>query len=621
MTIAWRPFLILFLAFLVRGEAADQPNILWFTAEDMSPNLGCYGDEYAHTPNLDAFAKRSVLYENAFATAPACSPARSCLITGVYATTMGTQRLRSDFPLPDYIVGWPSFLRKVGYYTSNNVKTDYNTSSEKRLIAETWNDSSEEAHWRERPDKEQPFFHVFNDMTTHQSRSMVWPHKEFVEKVQSELTEDEKHDPAAAPVPPYYPDTPLIRKTIARNYDCITVMDKTFGKMLEQLEEDGVAENTIIFFFTDHGAGLPRHKRALYDTGMHVPLIIHFPKKWEHLAPAEPGSKMDRLVSFVDFPATVLSLLEMDIPSYMQGLAFLGSQGMPDREFVFGARDRVDEVYDLARSIRTKDYLYIRNFMPFYAWHQPSVYPDDGIVRGEIAKMVSSGEMSPEQQQYAGVPRPLEELYKVGDDPVNLNNLIDDASHAAIRQTMRDRLKSTIIGTRDAGFLPEDVAVQRSDGSTIFETTANPGKYNQDQILSTALMVGQEENSEDQLSRMENRDAAVRYWATVGLRASEGIEGRNKALKKALEDEVASIRIEAAAALKNIQALESELESEHPETVLRAIRALELIDGESETITAAAQKTLDQWRDRNDTSLALFIRFSCFAILGMKAEY
>ncbi|MEM0895242.1 MAG: sulfatase-like hydrolase/transferase [Verrucomicrobiota bacterium] len=613
--------LIILFAFSLPLSGADRPNILWFTAEDMSANLGCYGDEYAHTPNIDAFAKRSVLYRNAFATAPVCSPARSCLITGVYATTLGTQRLRSDFPLPDYVTGWPSFLRRSGYYTTNNVKTDYNTSSEKRLIAESWDESSEEAHFRNRPDKAQPFFHVFNDMTTHQSRSMVWPFKEFVEKVQSKLSAEEKHDPKTAPVPPYYPDTPLIRKTIARNYDCITVMDRNFGQMLEELEEDDLAENTIVFLFSDHGAGLPRHKRALYDSGMHVPLIIHFPKKWEHLAPAKPGTEIDRLVSFVDFPATVLSLLELDIPSYMQGLPFIGDQQMPPREFVFGARDRVDEVYDFSRSVRTKDYLYIRNFMPYFAWHQPAVYPDGGRVRSEFGKMIASGKMTPEQEQYAGVPRPREELYKVGEDPLNLANLIAEPAHAAIRQTMRDRLRTTVVGTRDSGFLPEDVAHQRSKGSNTFEAAANPGKYQMDRILSAAWMVGNDEAFEEQRTLMGSRDAAVRYWATIGLRASERTEERKTALKKALKDDVASIRIEAAAALGETDVLIGELGAEEPETVLRAIRALELVGSRSDTVTAAAQKCLDEWRGRNESSLGLFIRFSCFAILGMKAEY
>ncbi|MBN1441180.1 MAG: sulfatase-like hydrolase/transferase, partial [Planctomycetes bacterium] len=227
-------------------EEADieRPNILWITCEDMSPNLGCYGDAYAATPHLDRLAARSVRYTRAFATAPVCSPVRSCLITGVYATTLGTQNLRSTFPVPEFMKGFPSYLRAAGYRTTNNVKTDYNTSREPAIVEASWDESSESAHWRGRREG-QPFFAVFNDMTTHQSRSMVWPYEEFEKRVQSRLPAGARHDPAAASVPPYYPDTPVVRRTIARYYDCISVMDLNTAGILEQLEADGLAESTI----------------------------------------------------------------------------------------------------------------------------------------------------------------------------------------------------------------------------------------------------------------------------------------------------------------------------------------------------------------------------------------
>ncbi len=300
---------------------APRPNILWITCEDMNPNLGFLGDEYARTPNLDKLAQESVYFERAFATAPVCSPARSCLITGVYATSLGTQNLRSKFPIPSFMEGFPSYLRKEGYFCTNNVKTDYNTANEPAIIKASWDQCSASAHWRNRKPG-QPFFAVFNDMTTHQSRTMVWPYERFKKEVQAELSAEERHDPAEAPVPPYYPDTPIVRRTIARYYDCITVMDKHVGKLLSQLKEDGLFEDTIIFFFSDHGAGLPRHKRALYDTGLHVPLLVRFPEKWRHLAPAGPGERVGRLVSFVDFPPTVLKLAGIKVPSYMQGIPF-----------------------------------------------------------------------------------------------------------------------------------------------------------------------------------------------------------------------------------------------------------------------------------------------------------
>ena len=299
------------------------PSILWITAEDMSPVLGCYGDDYAITPHLDRFASESVRYTHAFAAAPVCSPSRSCLITGMYPASTGTQEMRSAHALPTGVRGFPSYLREAGYHCTNNVKTDYNTADHDRLVEESWHDSSKTAHWRNETRKEgQPFFAVFNDMTSHQSRSTVWPHAAFQKHVQKKLGPDEIHDPAKAPIPPYYPDTPVVRKEWARFYDCVTAMDRNVGRILAELEEDGLADNTIVFFYSDHGSGMPRHKRLLHDSGMRVALMVRFPEKLQHLAPAEPGAVLDRLVSFVDFAPTVLALTGQKVPGYMQGRTF-----------------------------------------------------------------------------------------------------------------------------------------------------------------------------------------------------------------------------------------------------------------------------------------------------------
>ena len=221
----------------------------------MSADLGAYGDSYAETPHIDGLARQGVTYTNAFATAPVCSPARFTLLTGIYATTAGTQGLRSKAPIPDDITGFPAYLRELGYYTTNNVKTDYNTADEPRLIAESWDESSAEAHWRGR-EGGQPFFAVFNHMHTHQSRIS------FLDTEFPELTGAlGKHDPAAAPLPPYYPDDPDVRKTVARYYDAITAMDANVGRLLAELEEEGAAENTIVFFYGDHGTG-PATRKA-----------------------------------------------------------------------------------------------------------------------------------------------------------------------------------------------------------------------------------------------------------------------------------------------------------------------------------------------------------------------
>ncbi len=561
-----RSFLLILVS-SVLAAAADRPNILWITAEDMSPNLGCWGDAYAHTPTLDKFAEESVRYTNAFATAPVCSPSRSCLITGVYAQTLGTHQMRSAFEIPETIKAWPSYLRQAGYYTCNNVKTDYNTASETRLIAEAWDDTSATAHWRNRPDREQPFFAVFNDMTTHQSRSMTWSYEKFQLEVQSKLAPENIHDPDKAPVPSYYPDTPVIRKTLARYYDCISVMDQHTGDLLKQLELDGFAEDTIVFFYSDHGAGLPRHKRVLHDSGMQVPLMIRFPEKYRHLAPDAPGARIDRLVSFVDFPPSVLSLLGLEIPNVMQGIPFLGeaAKDHPPREIVYGARDRIDEVFDFARSIRTNRFLYIRNYMPYYGWNQRSVYPDQSEIRHELYR-TPLGEMTEAQQAYAGPERPREELYDVGGDPQQIKNLAGDAEHAETLATMRQRLREEALKIRDLGYLPERDQVRLAKSRLSFELASGSNP------LDMELLIDQVE------SRFEERELSE-------------------------------------------ERLVGDLKSEQPFTVLEAIRLLELRTSLGKPAMEGVEAAYHRWKGRQDTPLALFIRFSCEAILRIKSVY
>lgn len=298
---------------MLSGDAPeDKPNILWVTCEDTSPYLGCYGDTHALTPNIDKLAGESVQYAKAFVTAPVCAPMRSCLVTGVHATSLGTQHLRSDVKLPEQVKCFPQYLREAGYYCSNNYKKDYNFTD-----VDVWDESSHEAHWRERKG-DQPFFSVFNFVSTHQGQ-INGSDEEFFDKYSSKLEPEERHDLAKFTLPPFYPDTPFVRKIWARYYNLITFMDKQVGDLLAQLEADGLADNTIVFFFSDHGMGIPRFKRTLYDTGLHVPLLIRFPGRYRKLSPARAGKKIDRLVSSIDFAPSVLNLLGLPVPDYMQG--------------------------------------------------------------------------------------------------------------------------------------------------------------------------------------------------------------------------------------------------------------------------------------------------------------
>ena len=578
--------------------ATQRPNILWIVAEDMSPTLGCYGDAFAITPHIDQLSDEGVLYLNAFATAPVCSPSRSCLINGLYAPSQGTHHMRSAFPIPKKMSGFPSLLRSAGYFTSNNVKTDYNSGNYQEITRASWDASSDTAHWRDRK-KGQPFFCVFNLMTSHQSRTMVWPHEKFLSEVQNNLTESKIHDPAKVCLPPYYPDTPVVRKTVARFYDCVTAMDKQVGALLKQLEDDGLAEDTIVFFYSDHGSGMPRHKRALLDSGMHVPLIIRFPKKFQDLAPGKPGTKTARLVSFDDFGPTALNLANVDVPDYMDGKSYLGSRQEKPREFVYGHRDRVDEVHDLARCVRDNRYLYIRNFMPHLSYNQRTFWPDLGEIRHEFYRLADPVKMTAPQWHFAGPSRPLEELYDRQSDPLNLNNLAGSNTHRDVQDKMRGELFRHIRDSRDLGFVPEAMAWEISKGTTLWELARSDGAYNQQRLVEAASQVGQAEERAF-LANLKHSDAGVRFWGAVGLTASQSLTPRAvKALTAALSDSAIDVRIKSADALAHhghekdsIPVLVTALSDENMAAVQHAARTIELL-GEKAKSAVPAMKACD----------------------------
>ncbi|MEO2014509.1 MAG: sulfatase-like hydrolase/transferase [Fuerstiella sp.] len=620
------------IAVFSQSAGAALPNILWITAEDMSPALGCYGNSYATTPNIDQLATESVRYTRAFATAPVCSPVRSCLITGCYATSLGTHNMRSAFSLPASVRGFPTFLKDAGYFTSNNVKTDYNTSDSARLIDESWDESSTTAHWRSRKDKAAPFFSVFNLMTSHQSRTMVWPYEKFQDEVQSRLSSADVHDPAAVPLPPYYPDTPIIRRDWARFHDCVTAMDQQVGAILQQLTDDGLADDTVVFFFSDHGSGMPRHKRALFDTGMHVPLLIRFPQKYQHLAPAGAGSVTDRLVSFVDFPPTVLKLCGRSIPGYMQGQAFLGDDVPAEREFVFGHRDRVDEAFDCARSVRSKDFLYIRNFMPHLSYNQPTDWPDQGDIRGEIYRLTNRDTMTAAQWQFAGPSRPLEELYDCNADPLNLHNLADSAAQQSVLESMRTVLADSIQQYGDRGFIPESLLQSVAARA---HRKASDDDVDAVQVAASAALKSGFLTEFELLNLRQSPHAAVRYWAIIGLGRMKMTWNMVPALLTSLTDPAWAVRIEAARIL---------IENETPagalplliratrqadlNNVLHAVRTIELLGDKAKTAIPAVKTVAQRCQSILPTEstatfvqsaeqdLAMFISFSANAFLN-----
>jgi len=450
-----------------------KPNILWVSCEDISPDLGCYGDSYAVSPNIDKLAAEGVRYTNVYSHAGVCAPARSGIITGMYPTTIGTHQMRCKGVPPAYVKCFSEYLRKAGYYCTNNVKTDYQFDPP----TSAWDESSKNAHWRGRAEG-QPFFAVFNFTISHESQIRNRS-QEMLERL-ANLKPNERHDPAKAVLPPYYPDTPVVRRDWAQYYDVITLMDKQVGDALKQLEEDGLADNTIVWFWGDHGRGLPRAKRWIYDSGIRVPLVIRVPEKLRKLAMPDnpdalkPGTVKDDLVAFIDFAPTMLSLAGIRIPEHIQGRAFLGSQKAETREYIFAARDRMDEAYDLIRAVRDKRYKYIRNYMWHLSRGQDIEYMNQMPTMQEMRRLNAEGKLKGPAKQYFEEIKPIEELYDTLNDPHEVENLADNPEYKSVLERMRRVHKEWMKESGDIGLIPESEFDEMKRPEGRYQKTAEP---------------------------------------------------------------------------------------------------------------------------------------------------
>ncbi|MCW8130344.1 MAG: sulfatase-like hydrolase/transferase [Planctomycetota bacterium] len=424
---------------------STRPNILWFSIEDISPRMGCYGDATARTPNLDRLAAEGCRYTRAFSTCGVCAPSRCAIITGMYATSIGAHHMRTthanrftpEMPTPyecvppAYVKCFPEYLRAAGYYCTNNDKTDYQFSPP----FSAWDECGKEAHWRHRAPG-QPFFAVFNPTITHESGMWEKPGASPL-----------KTDPAKVTIPPYLPDTPKAREAVARHYDNLEEADRRLGEVLKQLEEDGLAEHTIVFIWSDHGEGLPRAKRWPYDQGIRIPLIVRWP------GGLKAGSVSDELVSLIDLGPTVLSLCGVTAPRHMQGQPFLGPEKKA-REYVFAHRDRHDEAYDMVRAARDGRYKYLRHFYPELPYLLWIPYRNRHPVTQELWRLNREGKLN-EAQQTLFKPRAPEELYDTEADPFEMRNLAADPAHRATLERMRGALDGWRKQVGDLGEVPE----------------------------------------------------------------------------------------------------------------------------------------------------------------------
>lgn len=517
-------------------NTSDLPNILWITSEDHGPHMGCYGDEYATTPNIDALAAKGMIYRHVWSNAPVCSAARTTIISGLYATSTGGEQMRSMVSLPDEFRMFPQFLRNAGYSCTNNSKEDYNLVKP----GQVWDESSKDAHWNKRPDR-QPFFAVFNATQSHESKLRARPHEAI-------------HDPAGVRIPAYHPDTPETRQDWAQYYDTVTDSDQRAGERLKELEEAGLLEDTIVFYYADHGCGMPGNKRIANNAGLQVPLVVYIPEKFRDLRPPDyrPGGASDRLIGFVDLAPTVLSLAGIEPPEWMQGHAFLGHHQTPPPKVIHGFRGRMDERYDLVRSVTDGRHVYIRNYMPHLPHGQHVTYMFQTPTTAIWKKMYDEGRLNPVQEAFWR-SKPPEELYDLTTDPDGVVNLVDDKDYLTALEELRRAQVSQVMAIRDTGFIPEGERYERSMDSSPYQLGHDPDRYPVEQILEVAQRASslQPDAIPELIQAMNSEDSTIRYWGALGIlmRGEPAVSKSHQELVEACSDFSPYVRITAAQAL------------------------------------------------------------------------
>jgi len=503
-TLRFLLFTLFSLSLMLPATAADKPNFLWLISEDNSIHyLDLFDPNGTSTPNIEALAEHGVIFERAFSNSPVCSVARTTLITSCYGPRIGTQyhRRSAMAPMPKGLKMWPELLREAGYYTVNNNKTDYNATPGK----EVWDMNSTKGHWRKRK-AGQPFLHKQSFKTTHESSLHF-----------KDLNKPINHNPASVFVQPYFPNTETFRYTAARYRDNIQEVDKQMGAVIDRLENDGLLEDTFIFYFGDHGGVMPRGKGYAYESGLHVPLVVRIPQNFAHLVDAEPGSRSKGFVSFVDLGPTVLHLAGVDVPAQVDGEPILGKQLAAEvaaRDTAFGYADRFDEKYDLVRTFRKGRFKYMRSFQPFNFDSLQNNYRYRQLAYTEWRELYEAGELNDVQSAFHR-PRAPEALYDLEADPHETVNLAGQPEHAAVLGELRDSLHAHMKDIADLSMIPEHVMVR--------DALANPvayGKQHREKIvgyIDTAnLSLGSFEEAEAGIGKaLASADPWQRYWGMI----------------------------------------------------------------------------------------------------------
>ncbi len=466
-----------------RPTDPDRPNIVLIVFEDMGLRIGAFGDPIATTPYLDQLVQQSVRFPNTFTTSGVCAPSRSALITGVHQQTLGTHQMRTKSPIPGMTGGglieyeavpppeikaFPELLRRAGYYTSNNGKTDYQFGDPFTI----WDKNDPQADWRGRQTG-QPFFAMFNILQTHES--YIWPEDRestnpllnaVTQRNRKELASKKKvTDPANVVVPPYLPDTPVVRADIARHYDNIAFAEQQVTDIIDRLKEDGLLDNTVVIVTTDHGDGFPRMKRTVYDSGIHVPMFVRYP------GGSLAGTVDDRLVSFIDLAPTILQWADIERPAWIQGQSI---QSEARRDYIFAAADRHDQVPGRTKAVRDARWKYIRNYRPELAVLRPLAFRDALPTMQEIWRLAAAEALSANVSNLLSTPRGEEELYDTQADPHEINNLSENTEHRQTLARLGKAMDDWIAQTGDLSAVPEAQMIENMWPDMTQPITAKP---------------------------------------------------------------------------------------------------------------------------------------------------
>lgn len=520
----------------------ERPNIVWFLAEDLSSQyLALFNDgKGAVTPNLERLSRGGLIYTNAYSNAPVSSAARTTLITGCYAPRFAgsLHRKLQEMLMPEDLRMFPTYLRQSGYYTCNASKTDYNVVFDQGAWDQKKGDLES---WRNRPDKNQPFFYQRNNTVSHES-CLHFGAKALEDK-------KTKNDPKNVYIHPSLPDTELMRYTYATFYDRIQEADNELGRLVEMLREDGVLDNTFIFFFGDNGGSLPGTKGYTGDIGIHVPLVVYVPEKWREKIEHPVGTRQDGLVSFMDFAPTTLNLAGIEIPRQMDGIPFLGKNAVKGQEHVFGYGDRFDELYAFNRVIRKGKYRYARNYQPYHTRSLYAFYRYKQLAFQEWKRLYQEGKLNAEQSSFFK-PFGAEELYDLEKDPMELRNLAVEPAFRKLVEELRGELNSYLVEKADLGFFPETIILE--------EAMDNPNAYgnrNRKRIGTfreiADLQMTSFDDAEKRLKQaLESDDVVERWWGLTTCAAfGKEAESLRKIVRKSLVDKRSFIRSRGMVAL------------------------------------------------------------------------